>query len=66
MYKFIEKEILKGRQAFIICPLIEESENSESKSVKEEYQKIKKNIQYVQYLIHQIIIYIYKKNRFLQ
>ena len=44
MYKFIEKEISNGRQAFIICPLIEGPENSEAKSVKEEYEKLKKNI----------------------
>lgn len=34
VYKFIESEILKGRQAYIICPLIDDSD-SDKKSVNE-------------------------------
>ena len=49
-YNFIQKEINSGRQAFIICPLIEETESSVSlfdldkKSVTAEYQKISQKI----------------------
>ncbi len=53
-YQFIQKEIAKGRQAFVICPLINPSLSSplnssqinklETKSVKEEYHKLSQNI----------------------
>ena len=43
-YKFLEKEVLKGRQAFIICPLIEESETIQSKAAIQEYQKLSHDI----------------------
>jgi ATP-dependent DNA helicase RecG len=44
MYEFIKKEIALGHQAFIICPLIDPSDKLGTKSVKEEYEKLKKDI----------------------
>jgi ATP-dependent DNA helicase RecG len=39
-YEFIRKQIAGGRQAFVICPLVEESEKLEVKSVEQEYEKL--------------------------
>lgn len=35
VHSFVKKELQKGRQAFVICPLIEKSEKLDLKSVKE-------------------------------
>jgi ATP-dependent DNA helicase RecG len=43
-YEFIRKQIYSGRQAFIICPLIEESENIEAKAAVEEYEKLSNDV----------------------
>ncbi|MFA5368793.1 MAG: ATP-dependent DNA helicase RecG [Candidatus Paceibacterota bacterium] len=48
-YDFIEKEIEKGRQVFVICPRIESSEEDtenqmDIKAVKDEYEKLSKEI----------------------
>ena len=39
-YSFVRKEVQAGRQAFIICPLIEESEAIQSRAAKEEHQRL--------------------------
>jgi len=39
-YYWIEDQIKKGRQAFIICPLVEDSNFIESKSVTSEYDRL--------------------------
>lgn len=45
-YDFIKKEVLKGRQAYVVCPLIEDSESEKMKnvdSVDATFEKIKKH-----------------------
>ena len=41
IYNFIETELVKGRQAYIVCPLIEENEELDLNSVEEIYEKYK-------------------------
>lgn len=39
-FEFVRQEVSKGRQVFIICPIIEKSETLDLKSVNEVYQEI--------------------------
>jgi ATP-dependent DNA helicase RecG len=43
-YSFVRNQIEKGRQAFIICPLVEESEKIEAKAAVEEHERLQEHI----------------------
>lgn len=40
IYKFVKDEVAKGRQAYVVCPLIEESENSDAVSIEMIYDEL--------------------------
>ena len=41
-YSIVRQEVEAGRQAFIICPLIEESESIQARAATEEYERLSK------------------------
>lgn len=43
-YAFVRSEIAKGRQAFVICPLVEESDKVEAKAAVEEHARLQKEV----------------------
>lgn len=43
-YAFLRTQVEKGRQAFIICPLVEESDKIEAKAAVEEYERLQETI----------------------
>ena len=43
-YSFIRTQIEKGRQAFIICPLVEGSEKIDAKAAVEEFERLSQDI----------------------
>ena len=43
-YGFVKKQVDAGRQGFIICPLVEESESIETKAATEEYHRLSQEV----------------------
>ena len=44
LYESIENELAKGRQAYVICPLIDDNPDNDKKSVEAEYNKLSNTI----------------------
>ncbi|MCL2140091.1 MAG: ATP-dependent DNA helicase RecG [Dehalococcoidia bacterium] len=43
-YRFLRKAVSSGRQAFIICPLVEESDAVQAKAAMAEYQRLSQQV----------------------
>ena len=43
-YAFVRRQVAEGRQAFIICPLIEESEAIQAKAAVAEYERLSEEV----------------------
>jgi ATP-dependent DNA helicase RecG len=43
-YSFVQSQIESGRQAFIICPLVEESDTIDAKAAVVEYERLQKEV----------------------
>ena len=43
-YGFLRKQVEGGRQAFVICPLVDESEAIEAKAATEEYERLSQDV----------------------
>jgi ATP-dependent DNA helicase RecG len=43
-YDLVRREVRAGRQAFVICPLIEESESSEARAATAEFERLRSKI----------------------
>jgi len=43
-YRFVQHQVDQGRQAFIICPLVEESEKIEAKAAIEEHERLQREV----------------------
>jgi len=43
-YQFVRREIEKGHQAFVICPLVEESDAIEARAATAEYERLSREV----------------------
>ena len=43
-YSFIERQVREGRQAYVICPMVEESEGMEAENVLDYTEKLRENL----------------------
>ncbi|MEX0912740.1 MAG: ATP-dependent DNA helicase RecG [Gemmatimonadota bacterium] len=44
VFAFVHEQVSKGRQAYIVYPLVEESESSELKAASEEFERLRKEV----------------------
>ncbi len=53
VFEFLEKEVSKGRQAYVVYPLIEESEKMDLKNATEQFEKLKNSFPHIRWaLLH--------------